>query len=106
MRMLTLLVWGCSPGVGQARLDPIPSQPPLCLPSTEALFGQPPFASRSFSELEEKIRSNRVIEVGLAGPRHLLRGGESQGPEVGDLTATCTDWGVVSRPPSWSWGTL
>ncbi|NIG59442.1 serine/threonine-protein kinase ULK3 isoform X2 [Pontoporia blainvillei] len=28
----------------------------------EALFGQPPFASRSFSELEEKIRSNRVIE--------------------------------------------
>ncbi|TKC42784.1 hypothetical protein EI555_003853 [Monodon monoceros] len=47
----------------------------------EALFGQPPFASRSFSELEEKIRSNRVIEVGLAGPRHLLRGGESQGPE-------------------------
>eukprot|EP00069_Balaena_mysticetus_P013687 bmy_01495T0 len=47
----------------------------------EALFGQPPFASRSFSELEEKIRSNRVIEVGLAGPQHLLRGGESQGPE-------------------------
>ncbi|KAB0400844.1 hypothetical protein E2I00_008192, partial [Balaenoptera physalus] len=28
----------------------------------EALFGQPPFASKSFSELEEKIRSNRVIE--------------------------------------------
>ncbi|XP_027956135.1 serine/threonine-protein kinase ULK3 isoform X2 [Eumetopias jubatus] len=28
----------------------------------EALFGQPPFASRSFTELEEKIRSNRVIE--------------------------------------------
>ncbi|XP_059952983.1 serine/threonine-protein kinase ULK3 isoform X2 [Mesoplodon densirostris] len=39
--------------------------PPLCLPSTEALFGQPPFASRSFSELEEKIRSNRVIELPL-----------------------------------------
>ncbi|XP_026633010.1 serine/threonine-protein kinase ULK3 isoform X4 [Microtus ochrogaster] len=33
--------------------------------STEALFGQPPFASRSFSELEEKIRSNRVIELPL-----------------------------------------
>ncbi|XP_066885458.1 serine/threonine-protein kinase ULK3 isoform X3 [Kogia breviceps] len=31
----------------------------------EALFGQPPFASRSFSELEEKIRSNRVIETAL-----------------------------------------
>ncbi|XP_036121047.1 serine/threonine-protein kinase ULK3 isoform X1 [Molossus molossus] len=31
----------------------------------EALFGQPPFASRSFSELEEKIRSNRVIELPL-----------------------------------------
>ncbi|XP_019063434.1 serine/threonine-protein kinase ULK3 isoform X3 [Fukomys damarensis] len=29
----------------------------------EALFGQPPFASRSFLELEEKIRSNRVIEL-------------------------------------------
>ncbi|XP_051053520.1 serine/threonine-protein kinase ULK3 isoform X3 [Phodopus roborovskii] len=31
----------------------------------EALFGKPPFASRSFSELEEKIRSNRVIELPL-----------------------------------------
>ncbi|XP_067609798.1 serine/threonine-protein kinase ULK3 isoform X4 [Pseudorca crassidens] len=31
----------------------------------EALFGQPPFASRSFSELEEKIRSNRIIELPL-----------------------------------------
>ncbi|XP_031198973.1 serine/threonine-protein kinase ULK3 isoform X2 [Mastomys coucha] len=31
----------------------------------EALFGQPPFASRSFSELEEKIRSKRVIELPL-----------------------------------------
>ena len=71
MRTLTLLVWGPSPGVGQAQLDPSPSQPALCLPSTEALFGQPPFASRSFSELEEKIRSNRVIEVGLAGPSKL-----------------------------------
>ncbi|XP_059036350.1 serine/threonine-protein kinase ULK3 isoform X6 [Mustela lutreola] len=34
----------------------------------EALFGQPPFASRSFSELEEKIRSNRVIEDFFAHP--------------------------------------
>uniref|UniRef100_A0A5F5Q3L4 Serine/threonine-protein kinase ULK3 n=1 Tax=Equus caballus TaxID=9796 RepID=A0A5F5Q3L4_HORSE len=34
----------------------------------EALFGQPPFASRSFSELEEKIRSNRVIELPLRPP--------------------------------------
>nr|XP_045016121.1 serine/threonine-protein kinase ULK3 isoform X3 [Jaculus jaculus] len=33
-----------------------------------ALFGQPPFASRSFSELEEKIRSNRVIELPLRPP--------------------------------------
>ncbi|XP_014636417.1 PREDICTED: serine/threonine-protein kinase ULK3 isoform X4 [Ceratotherium simum simum] len=31
----------------------------------ETLFGQPPFASRSFSELEEKIRSNRVVELPL-----------------------------------------
>ncbi|NXV24453.1 ULK3 kinase, partial [Cepphus grylle] len=29
----------------------------------EALFGRPPFASRSFAELEEKIRSNRAVEV-------------------------------------------
>ncbi|NWY03413.1 ULK3 kinase, partial [Nothoprocta ornata] len=29
----------------------------------EALFGHPPFASRSFAELEEKIRSERVIEL-------------------------------------------
>ncbi|XP_077569732.1 serine/threonine-protein kinase ULK3 [Stigmatopora nigra] len=29
----------------------------------EALFGQAPFASRSFSELEEKIRSNQPIEI-------------------------------------------
>ncbi|XP_063099413.1 serine/threonine-protein kinase ULK3 isoform X6 [Cavia porcellus] len=31
----------------------------------EALFGKPPFASRSFLELEEKIRSNRAIETAL-----------------------------------------
>ncbi|XP_015728256.1 serine/threonine-protein kinase ULK3 isoform X3 [Coturnix japonica] len=29
----------------------------------EALFGRPPFASRSFAELEEKIRSERAIEL-------------------------------------------
>ncbi|NXU55856.1 ULK3 kinase, partial [Turnix velox] len=29
----------------------------------EALFGRPPFASRSFAELEEKIRSNRPVEL-------------------------------------------
>ncbi|NXN54930.1 ULK3 kinase, partial [Rynchops niger] len=29
----------------------------------EALFGRPPFASRSFAELEEKIRSNRAVEL-------------------------------------------
>ncbi|XP_062062439.1 serine/threonine-protein kinase ULK3 isoform X1 [Lepus europaeus] len=34
----------------------------------EALFGKPPFASRSFSELEEKIRSSRVIELPLRPP--------------------------------------
>uniref|UniRef100_A0A667GUS1 non-specific serine/threonine protein kinase n=1 Tax=Lynx canadensis TaxID=61383 RepID=A0A667GUS1_LYNCA len=62
------LLWGYLPKVGQARLDPIPSQPAICLPSTEALFGQPPFASRSFAELEEKIRSNRVIELPLRPP--------------------------------------
>ncbi|NWR80993.1 ULK3 kinase, partial [Centropus unirufus] len=30
---------------------------------TEALFGKPPFASRSFAELEEKIRSDRAVEL-------------------------------------------
>lgn len=50
--------------LGQAQ----PLQPPLYLPSTEALFGKPPFASRSFLELEEKIRSNRAIEVGELWP--------------------------------------
>uniref|UniRef100_A0A8C3CGN6 Serine/threonine-protein kinase ULK3 n=1 Tax=Cairina moschata TaxID=8855 RepID=A0A8C3CGN6_CAIMO len=29
----------------------------------EALFGRPPFASRSFAELEEKIRSDQAIEL-------------------------------------------
>ncbi|MBN3314122.1 ULK3 kinase, partial [Atractosteus spatula] len=29
----------------------------------EALFGRPPFASRSYTELEEKIRSDRPIEL-------------------------------------------
>lgn len=29
----------------------------------EALFGRPPFASKSFTELEEKIRSNKPIEI-------------------------------------------
>ncbi|MBN3289584.1 ULK3 kinase, partial [Polypterus senegalus] len=29
----------------------------------EALFGHPPFASRSYAEIEEKIRSNRPIEI-------------------------------------------
>ncbi|XP_033372935.1 serine/threonine-protein kinase ULK3 isoform X4 [Parus major] len=31
----------------------------------EALFGKPPFASRSFAELEEKIRSDRAVETDL-----------------------------------------
>ncbi|XP_054070970.1 serine/threonine-protein kinase ULK3 isoform X5 [Rissa tridactyla] len=31
----------------------------------EALFGRPPFASRSFAELEEKIRSDRAVETDL-----------------------------------------
>ncbi|XP_048473111.1 serine/threonine-protein kinase ULK3 isoform X3 [Rhincodon typus] len=29
----------------------------------EALFGRPPFASKSFLELEEKIRSNKAVEL-------------------------------------------
>lgn len=46
-----------------------PSPPPLTapFPPTEALFGKPPFASRSFAELEEKIRSERAVEVPWCG---------------------------------------
>lgn len=36
----------------------------VCL-RTEALFGRAPFASRSYAELEEKIRSNQPIEVSV-----------------------------------------
>ncbi|XP_040426520.1 serine/threonine-protein kinase ULK3 isoform X3 [Cygnus olor] len=44
----------------------------------EALFGRPPFASRSFAELEEKIRSDRAVELPSRPPlspgcRDLLR---------------------------------
>ncbi|KAM6302311.1 serine/threonine-protein kinase ULK3 isoform 3-T3 [Podargus strigoides] len=38
-----------------------PENPQLKL--AEALFGRPPFASRSFAELEEKIRSERAVEL-------------------------------------------
>lgn len=45
----------------------------------EALFGRPPFASKSFLELEEKIRSSRAIELPPKPPlsrdcRALLQG--------------------------------
>lgn len=53
-------------GLGSGLLSPSPSHPaapfPPC-PIAEALFGRPPFASRSFAELEEKIRSDRAVEV-------------------------------------------
>ncbi|NXS24188.1 ULK3 kinase, partial [Mystacornis crossleyi] len=39
------------------------SPPPPLLSPAEALFGKPPFASRSFAELEEKIRSDRPVEL-------------------------------------------
>ncbi|NXE66553.1 ULK3 kinase, partial [Calcarius ornatus] len=45
----------------------LPSPPTSPFPPTEALFGKPPFASRSFAELEEKIRSDRAVEVTLWG---------------------------------------
>lgn len=37
-------------------------QSPVCL-HVEALFGRAPFASKSYSELVEKIRSNQPVEV-------------------------------------------
>lgn len=66
--------------LGKALPYSLPASP---LPfSTEALFGQPPFASRSFSELEEKIRSKRVIEVRLAGSWHPLG---IEGPKIPEV---------------------
>ncbi|NXV67579.1 ULK3 kinase, partial [Molothrus ater] len=53
----------------------------------EALFGKPPFASRSFAELEEKIRSDRAVEVTWGGVGWGWRG---------DLTALC---GLSPFPP-------
>ncbi|XP_014385963.1 PREDICTED: serine/threonine-protein kinase ULK3 isoform X1 [Myotis brandtii] len=63
----------------------------------EALFGQPPFASRSFTELEEKIRSNRVIEVGPAGPQQPVVGQREAEPSGWRPHYPCTDSGVGSR---------
>lgn len=37
--------------------------PTFLIGPAEALFGRAPFASRSFAELEEKIRSDQAIEV-------------------------------------------
>ncbi|XP_055647867.1 serine/threonine-protein kinase ULK3 isoform X1 [Falco peregrinus] len=54
----------CSPGVGSGPISPSPSPHAApFLPPAEALFGRPPFASRSFAELEEKIRSDRAVEL-------------------------------------------
>lgn len=37
--------------------------PTFIIVPAEGLFGRAPFASKSFAELEEKIRSNQSIEV-------------------------------------------
>ncbi|XP_075016602.1 serine/threonine-protein kinase ULK3 isoform X1 [Calonectris borealis] len=50
-------------GLARGRFPPLHLPPPLPFPPTEALFGRPPFASRSFAELEEKIRSDRAVEL-------------------------------------------
>lgn len=49
--------------------------PPHAAFLAEALFGRPPFASRSFAELEEKIRSDRAVEVTCGVARPPGRGG-------------------------------
>lgn len=104
MRRLTLMALSpCSGGYqalpGGARPGSTLSLPACPLPpSTEALFGQPPFASRSFTELEEKIRSNRVIKVGPAASATCCGTG-SQRLQVGDLP-TPAQTGV------WALGTL
>lgn len=43
--------------------------------SAEALFGRAPFASKSYAELEEKIRSNQSIEVSNQQMRHYFTKG-------------------------------
>ncbi|KFU92400.1 Serine/threonine-protein kinase ULK3, partial [Chaetura pelagica] len=59
---------GGAVGTGDA-FSPSPTVPPGSLPPPptsalpKALFGRPPFASRSFAELEEKIRSDRAVEL-------------------------------------------
>lgn len=50
-------------GFHSGLVSPSPSPPTSPFPSAEALFGKPPFASHSFAELEEKIRSDRAVEV-------------------------------------------
>ncbi|XP_033372933.1 serine/threonine-protein kinase ULK3 isoform X3 [Parus major] len=55
----------CPGGLYSGLLSPSPSPPTAPFPPTEALFGKPPFASRSFAELEEKIRSDRAVETDL-----------------------------------------
>ncbi|KAJ1069795.1 hypothetical protein K5549_009818 [Capra hircus] len=61
----------------------------------EALFGQPPFASRSFSELEEKIRSNRVIES--REPRSTIV--RSKRRALQPVTGSPWPWGLGARMP-------
>ncbi|XP_070286286.1 serine/threonine-protein kinase ULK3 isoform X2 [Myotis yumanensis] len=60
-------------------------------------FCMPPFASRSFTELEEKIRSNRVIEVGPARPQQPVVGQREAEPSGWRPHYPCMDWGVGSR---------
>lgn len=59
------------PGPGWGRFPPLHLPLPLPFAPAEALFGKPPFASRSFAELEEKIRSDRAVEV-MQGGMELL----------------------------------
>ena len=52
--------WESNPDGALSNTASVSSPPPL---PVEALFGRAPFASRSYAELEEKIRSDRPIEV-------------------------------------------
>lgn len=54
----------------------LPSCVILCVRvCAEALFGRAPFASKSYAELEEKIRSNQSIEVSNQQIRHEITNG-------------------------------
>lgn len=108
-------------------VPPLYLPPTAPFPSTEALFGKPPFASHSFAELEEKIRSDRAVQVtggmelggfpqwslGLvpsfpsfpAGPSSLWNAGISWDSCWRGTLRSASPSSASSPTPSWTWST-